>query len=786
MKTTPKWQRIRYMPQIPLGEGGRRVTGSAEHIALSRIAAQAGMVLLKNEKELLPLESGAKLAVFGKAQADYVKGGGGSGDVTAAYGRSLAAGLAVKEGEGKLSLFTPLTAFYEKDVREQYAAGAEPGRTKEPALPPQLLAQARAFTDTALITICRFSGEGYDRTGKAFDGDFFLSREEDAMVRAVLAAFPRAAVVLNIGGVMDTRWLREDTRVGAALLAWQGGMEGGLAAADILCGDVCPSGRLGDTFAVDFAAYPSSAGFAASEDFVEYTEDIYVGYRYFETIPGAAQKVCYPFGFGLSYTSFAFSGASVRFAPDDTFTVCATVTNTGKRAGQQVAQVYCAAPQGRLGKAARVLAGFAKTRLLAPGESEEVRMAFPAYALASYDDTGAVCRAAYVLEAGEYRFYLGENVRDAQPLDFIWSLPQARVLVQLRPECEPRHLTKRMLADGSYAPGTQEEKTGAAPWDRANVPFDGEYPAECPWKAPFGAWSKPTLPQLDEVYEGTRTLADFIAQLSPEQKIHLLGGQPNRGPANTFGFGNLPLFGVPDVMTADGPAGLRIQPEAGVCTTAWPCATLLACSWDTALAERVGAAAAAEVKENGFGVWLAPALNIHRSPLCGRNFEYYAEDPLLAGRMAAAMVRGIQSVGVAATVKHFACNNKETNRRQSDSRVSERALREIYLKAFEICVREAHPWALMSAYNLLNGVRTSENRELLTDILRGEWGFDGAVTSDWYTYGSQYREIAAGNDIKMACGMPVHTLQMLREGRVRMEDIDASAERVLRLLLRLA
>ena len=289
-----------------------------------------------------------------------------------------------------------------------------------------------------------------------------------------------------------------------------------------------------------------------------------------------------------------------------------------------------------------------------------------------------------------------------------------------------------------------------------------------------------------DVANGELTLDEFMNLLSDRDMVRLLGGQPNRGVANTFGFGNLPIYGVPNVMTADGPAGLRIQPECGVTTTAFPCATLLACTWNTEIVREVGAAGAREVHENGIGVWLTPAINIHRTPLCGRNFEYYSEDPLVAGEMAAAMVEGIQSEGVGASLKHFACNNKETNRKDSDSRVSERALREIYLKGFEICVRKAQPLTVMSSYNLINGLWASQNRELLTDILRGEWGFEGMVTTDWYTHAPQYTEIAAGNDVKMGCGAPEHTLRMMQEGKLSREDVKTSTRRLLKMILKLA
>lgn len=775
-----KWQRIRFMPGSPLEGERERVTGCAAHRALSRRAACEGMVLLKNEGGLLPLSGGERIAVFGKAQADYVKGGGGSGDVTVAYVRTILDGLEEKEAQGKVRLFAPLGAYYRAEVARQYAAGKHPGQTTEPALPEDLLAQARAYTDTAVVTICRFSGEGYDRTGEAFDGDFFLSREEAALVERIASAFPRVAVVLNTGGMMDTAWFKEDPRIGAALLAWQAGMEGGLATADILCGDVCPSGRLADTFAVDFAAYPSSAGFNQSEDYVAYEDDIFVGYRYFETIPGAAEKVCYPFGFGLSYTTFALDAAR-GCVQGDAIRLTARVTNTGSVAGRQVVQAYCQAPQGKLGKPARVLVGFAKTALLQPGAAEEVEIAFTPYAFASYDDEGCVQASAYVLEKGTYHFYLGDNVRDAKPVAFAYEVAEDSVLAQHSPRCVPHSLARRLQADGGYkaVPGCLP----AAPRPEEDVPFDGQRPVE--WDEPMPAREHAPV-QLMDVYEGRVTLDAFVDALSDKALVHLLGGQPNRGVANTYGFGNLPPHGVPNAMTADGPAGLRIDRECGVNTTAFPCATLLACTWDPETVFEVGRAGAKEVRENGIGIWLTPAINIHRSPLCGRNFEYYSEDPLLAGKLASAMIRGIQSMGVAASLKHFACNNKETNRRESDSRVSERALREIYLKAFEICVKEASPWTIMSSYNLINGQRASENRDLLTGILREEWGFDGAVTTDWYTHGLQFTEIAAGNDIKMGCGMPEHTLRMLSEGRLSREDVKTSAKRVLRMLLRLA
>lgn len=802
-----RWTRFFYQPGLPLGADGRRVTGSPEHIALSREAAAEGMVLLKNDGAVLPLAAGRRVAIFGKGCTDYVKGGGGSGDVTVAYIRSLLDGMRIKAAEGKVSVYEPLGAFYEQETKKQYDEGVVPGMTIEPEIPAELLAGAKAFTDTAIVTICRFSGENWDRTiaqedgeddhisefqggevglleraAKVFErGDFYLSAAEQRMVDTVKNNFANVIVVLNVGGVVDSSWFVDDAQIQSVLMAWQGGMEGGLAAADLLCGDRNPCGKLVDTFAKRLEDYPSSANFHDSERYVEYIDDVYVGYRYFETVPGMQEKVNYPFGYGLSYTQFEIEVNRARVTDENVEVLC-TVVNTGDRAGRETVQLYVSAPQGQLGKPARELKAFAKTRLLQPGELQVLRLTAALGTLASYDDLGRISKSAYVLEKGEYTFYLGTNVRDAKKVDCVFAVDQDTVTEQLVSRCAPNMLTKRLRPDGSYEElAVDESLVRISAWNPEDTP------AKCPdvvGRTGAGFMVKPEKTQLSEVADGRCSLDSFMEQLPVEDLIQLVCGQPNTGVANTFGFGNLPEYGVPNVMTADGPAGLRIQPWCGVNTTAFPCATLLACTWDPALLERVGAAGASEVVENNIGVWLTPAMNIHRSPLCGRNFEYYSEDPLIAGKMGAAMVRGIQSQGVAASVKHFACNNKETCRFESDSRVSERALREIYLKGFEIVVKESDPWTIMSSYNIVNGQRSSERHDLLTDILRGEWGFDGMVTTDWWNHAEQYLEIQAGNDVKMGCGFPERLKKDYDEGRITREEIAVCAKRVLEMILK--
>ena len=781
-----KWARALYQPCLPLGRNGQRVTGCEEHILLSRKAAAEGMVLLKNEKSILPFEKGTRLALFGKGSVDYVKGGGGSGDVTTAYVRSLQDGLEIKEEEGKVQVLASLGKFYRENVSAQYAGGIQPGMTAEPEIPCDLLEKAKAWADVAVISICRFSGEGWDRKGIPGDGDFYLTREEQNMVDTVTANFEKVVVVLNVGGMVDTSWFCDSEKIQGVLLAWQGGMEGGLAAADLLCGDVNPSGKLTDTFARTFDDYPSSAGFNESEDYVDYTEDIYVGYRYFETIPGAAEKVNYPFGYGLSYTEFAIE--PLRAGEEDgTICVDVRVTNMGSRAGKEVVQLYYRAPQGVLGKPLEVLGAFAKTELLGAGQSQVLRLKMPVKAMASYDDLGKIQASAYVLEAGNYSFRIGNSVRNTVKLDYEYQAAQTVVTEQLERKCAPAALKLRLLADGSYEElpqgGDGYEKNRLVPQDIDTL--EGVEPdVQGISYQEKKEWRNADRITLEGVAEGKADLRRLLAQLSDRELAGLLGGQVNTGTANTYGMGNLPAYGIPNIMTADGPAGLRIREECGVYTTAWPCATLLACTWNPEIVFEAGAAGAAEVKENNIGVWLTPAMNIHRSPLCGRNFEYYSEDPLVSGKMGAAMIRGIQSQHIGASMKHFCCNNKETNRKDSDSRVSERALREIYLKGFEIAVKEAQPWTVMTSYNLMNGYPTSCNPELLNGILREEWGFEGMVTTDWWNHAEHYLEVKAGGDIKMGCGYPDRILEAKEKGFVSREEMEKCAERILGMILK--
>ena len=758
-----KWARANFTPCLPLGDNRSLITGCKKHIELSHMAATEGIVLLKNENSALPFKKGTKVAVFGKGQIDYVKGGGGSGDVHVAYVRNIYQGLKLQKGQ--VEVFDALSLYYQEYVEEQYKNGAALGMFDEASVPEDLLARAKDFTDTAIIVINRFSSENSDRRNDGTDNYFYLSDAEAAMVDAVTANFKNTTVLLNIGAMIDTSWFAYNDAISAAVMLWQGGMEGGLAAADILTGNENPSGKLVDTCAKSFDDYPSSEGFHECDDYVKYHEDIFVGYRYFETIPGKKECVVYPFGYGLSYTTFVLSNIVATLVGENII-ISVTITNTGNVAGKEVVQVYYGAPSGKLDKAAKELCGFAKTKKLAPGESQTLQITYAVNDMASYDDLGVISKSCYVLEKGTYTIYVGTSVRNAEAIVYTYTLEENVITEHLTSYCCPEKLDKRMKADGTY------ETLDCKPVER--VQFTNNY--KCTKKPE-------KMHRLIDVANDKIDLDTFMAQLTEDELIHLVCGHPNVGVANTCGMGALSKYGIPPVMTVDGPAGVRINPNTGIRTTAFPVATALACTWNLEIMEEVGKAGALESKENNLLIWLTPALNIHRSPLCGRNFEYFSEDPFISGKMAAAKTKGIQSQNIVACPKHFACNNKETNRKMSDSILSERALREIYLKGFEICVKEAEPKMIMSSYNSINGVRSSENAELLEGILRDEWGFGGMITTDWHTRGTHLKEVKACNDIKMSCGFPEELKEAYDNGELPREELCVCVKRILEMIL---
>ena len=700
---------------------------------LARQAAAEGAVLLRNDG-VLPLGQDRTVAVFGRVQIDWFAVGYGSGgDVKVPYVWNLLAGLrdaGVKVDRELADHYTAWTA----ENRPSYEGtwGQWPHHFPEMPLDSDVVSAAAGRADTAVVVIGRAAGEA--RESVLEPGSFYLTDDERAMLDLVTAAFDRTVVVLDAGNVMDLSWLEGyGDRIAGVLYAWQGGMEGARAVAGVLAGEIAPSGKLTDTIACTYADYPSAANFG-DPDVNVYAEDVFVGYRYFETF--AQDRVQFPFGFGLGYASFEVTVVdAVCDAPSTdaaTVRVSVEVRNTdAMHSGKETVQVYVAAPDGALGKPARSLAAFAKTGLLAPGQSERLTLEFPLAAAASYDDSGVTGhRSAYVLEPGDYDILVGSDVRSATSALTV-SVDELRVVRQLAEAAAAREPFARMTLarDASGAPVVHWEDVPLATVDRRERVLAG-IPAEIPVTGDLGI-------TLDDVAAGSATLEAFIGQLTAEELSLLARGDvtmhsPLGAPGNAGVLGgvspSLRAKGVPPLTTTDGPSGLRLSAYASLL----PSGTALASTWNTPLVRELAALHGEEMLRKGSDVLLSPGMNIHRDPLCGRNFEYFSEDPLVTGRFGAAIVQGVQSVGVSACPKHFAANNQETNRTRNDSRVSERALREIYLRGFEICVTEAAPRTIMTSYNKVNGVWAHYHHDLVTTILRGEWGYTGCVITDWW------------------------------------------------------
>ncbi len=672
---------------------------------ISRDIASGGMVLLKNEKETLPFSKDTRIGVVGIDCLDLIKGGGGSANVKCEYTRSLFDGLKEKVNEGKINLYEPSFDLAESSKYEI----------------SELNALAKNI-DTAIMTIRRFGTEGTDRPcGK--NGDdidesdekktaYYLYRDEIELLDKIEASdIKRVVLLLNISSTMDMSFIERYQKIHAVLLTYLPGMECGSAIADILSGDVTPSGKLVDTVPYDYSDLPSAKSFNADPYISNYEEDIFVGYRHFETY--AKDRVLYPFGFGLSYTVFEYTGCS-HCVNGDTVTVSANIKNTGKIKGSEVVEVYVSAPDGALKKPKIVLTGYTKTAVLLPGESEDVSISFSLRDMASFDDSGDTgFIGAWVLEAGAYEIFVGASSRD-------------------------------LISTGSYC----VEKTVAL--EQLSIRFDGrDYEFKSDFSNEEHHMSRGNI-SLYDVEKGKLSLKEFVELLSPEELVWLARGQAIGFPEGTSGIGDIRYLEIPNPQTADGPVGIR----RSVNTTCFPCATLVAASWDTKLQEAMGSALGFEGFSTGLDVILGPALNIHRNPLGGRCFEYFSEDPLVSGKASAALVRGIEKEGLLSTLKHYAANSCENNRNVNNSVVSERAMREIYLRGFEIAVKESNPAFIMTSYNLFNGIHTSAHAQLLRGILRDEWNYEGALMTDWRNGVPLKDEIAAGNNIKMPLGYP--------------------------------
>ena len=723
---------------------------------VARRSVAEGAVLIKNDSDVLPLKEGAKIALFGRSQYNYYKSGTGSGGmVNTRYVIGVKEAL---EEDKRFILNQELKDTYDAWIKDHpFDKGegwaSEPWFQEEMDISPDFADKIAKDSDVAVIIIGRTAGEDQDNSTKS--GSYLLTDKEKLMIESVTGAFDKTVVLLNVGNIIDMKWVSE-YNPSAVMYIWQGGQVGGYGAVDVLSGDVNPSGRLTDTIAKDIKDYPSDSSFGSKERNIQ-QEDIYVGYRYFETF--AKDKVLYPFGFGLSYTTFETSVKSFS-AGDVSVSIEVTVTNTGKRAGQQVVQVYAGKPQGGLGNPAKELVAFDKTKELEPGQYESFVFDLSAYDLASFDDSGATGhKNAYVLEKGNYSFYVGNDVRSAfRAGDY--EVSETVVVEQLTETLAPVVAYKRMKAvqDGDSFTVDYED-VPVATVDPKNVRL-AELPEEISQTGDKGY-------RLEDVYHGKVSMDDFIAQLSDDDLICICRGEGMSSPKVTPGCGgafggvtdSLLKFGIPVACCSDGPSGIRM--DSGKTAFAMPNGTCLTSTWNMDLLEELYRWEGLELRKNRIDVLLGPGMNLHRHPLNGRNFEYFSEDPLLTGKSAAAQLKGMHQIGVTGTIKHFALNTQETGRRFVEHVASQRAIRQIYLKGYEIAVKEAGAHAVMTSYGVVNGYYTSSSYDLVTRILRNEWGFEGIIMTDWWAEAGVFGQgkrtdtasvVRAQNDLYMVCG----------------------------------
>lgn len=781
---------------------------------LARRAAAESFVLLQNPNNTLPLQT-KKIALYGMGARRTVVGGEGSGECNPRYKISVEQGL---ENAG----YTVTSKAWLDDYDREYAETYEEYRVMvEEKIAPiknpiaqipvahsykyrypsgRLVNEADvtvSATDTAVYVLMRQAGECADR--KPDKGDFRLTDIEVANLQFLTAHYAHVTLVINVGGLVDLTPVA-DLPIAIVFMV-QGGSEGGNALADVLSGKVNFCGRLVDSWPMNYAQIPDGENFSSLNGDLEneyYTEGCHVGYRYFDSF-GVAPR--FPFGFGLSYTTFAQTVTAVTL-DGKTLTARVQVTNMGRVPGREVVQGYLHIP----GSVAQSLTAFAKTPVLTAGESCEVALHIDLADNTVYQEENA----RWELPQGEYRLYIGKNSRDTVTAAAL-TLAETVTVRQCRTCCKAADTLQEIEAPA--------QALSPLPENAVQLTID---PAA--FACETADYTEPQAAESPRVRE-------VLDSLTTEQQVELLRGgdlqNQTPGQHQITGAGGktaitLQEQGVPNIVFSDGPAGVNIVEEIIITAdggikpakmlerynwglmkqlakrmcggegqhvyryaTAWPVEMLLAQSWDTALLEEVGTAVAEELVEFGITLLLAPAMNIHRNPLCGRNYEYYSEDPLITGKMAAAYVRGMQSKsGVGATIKHFCCNNQEDNRVAVSENVSERALREIYLRGFEIAVKESAPLALMTSYNKLNGTYSGCRRDLITDILRCEWGYTGLVMTDWGTRYDPAAALHAQVDMMMpgADADRDAVLAGLTDGSITHAEVRRAAARVLALI----
>lgn len=788
---------------------------------LSEKAAEEGIVLLKNDKKILPLNISTKIGLYGAGAGKTVKGGTGSGDVNNRSNISIYQGL--KENGIQIvsekwlanyeSIYAEARRAWKEKILEEAKFVENPfdAYAENPFAMPEgraVTAEDTVDAQTAIYVVSRISGEGKDR--RRVEGDYYLSRREREDIRFLDAQKIPTVLILNSGGPVElTDILEETENICAVLNISQLGQRGGLALANVLLGKVTPGGKLTATWARRYEDYPCAEEYSylnGKLEREEYKEGIYTGYRYFDTF---GVKPLFPFGYGLSYTEMQIRFHGMKTSGDGV-EVEAEVTNTGETfSGKEVVQVYVSLPQDESGKEYRRLAGFAKTKLLKPGEKELLKIGIDRKTLAYFSEE----QHAWIAEKGYYAVWVGNSIASLT-LAAMLEVPESVILDKTNILENQTDITEEVYDRQNLSARTLKWKEKAENEKIGRYIYypEPEKRTECTCQPENKIPAKDLLP----LFYGN------IAGISSN-----LGAAGIRvpGSAGETTAALYEQYGVSSLIMADGPAGLRLQQNYEVdretdtvygigvlgslengylrtdethenadryyqFCTAFPVGTALAQTWDTALVEKVGIAVAEEMEEFHIDLWLAPGLNIQRNPLCGRNFEYYSEDPLLSGIMAAAMTKGVQSrPGCGVTVKHFACNNQEDNRMGVDAQVSERALREIYLRGFEIAVKESRPVAIMSSYNLLNGVHAANSVDLCTAIARKEWGFDGVIMSDWNTTVPEdgsipWKCVTAGNDIIMPgnAADAENIRKAFEDGKLSEEVVRMCAGRILNLI----
>lgn len=750
-----------------------------------------GIVMLKNDNDALPLNPDDEIALFGRIQLHYYKSGTGSGGMV-----NVSKITGIPDGllENGVSVNEELLDVYRKwDSENPFDLGdgwgKEPWSQTEMPLDEALVAHVSESSHTAIVIIGRTAGEEQDNS--LHEGSYLLTAAEKDMLAKVRRHFPKMIVLLNVGNIIDMNDLLSFDP-DSVLYVWQGGMTGGTGTADVLTGKISPCGKLTDTIAANVNDYPSAPYFGDPyRNF--YSEDIYVGYRYFETF--ARDKVLYPFGFGLSYTTFdiAITGAK-QLSDKWDFTV--KVTNTGNYSGKEVVQIYCKAPQGRLGKPSRVLCGYEKTDTLAPGKSQTMTISVSNAQIASYDDSGVTGHAhCFVLEEGTYRFYAGSDVRSAKEF---YHCPQNSTEVIFRHEqaLAPVESFDRIhpeISGGRYV--IRMENVPLSHVDEAKRRQDN-LPKEIPFTGDKGI-------RLADVKNGTHTMDEFIAQLTDYDLSCMIRGEGMNSPKVTAGtaaaFGGvsdeLTALGIPCGCCDDGPSGMRL--DCGTKAFSLPNGTMIACTFNRTLIQELFSLTGLEMIANKVDCLLGPGMNIHRHPLNGRNFEYFSEDPFLTGTIASAQLKGLHSAGVTGTIKHFCGNNQETDRHDTNAVISERALREIYLKGFEIAVKEGNADSIMTTYGPVNGVWTAANYDLTTQILRNDWGFTGFAMTDWWAKINRRGQAVdksdlaamamAQNDVYMVCSCGAQNddniLASLKDGSLQRSELQRCAANICRFLM---